>query len=143
MSDTVYVKGPANAFQRPVRLVAESERRLVVPVPQEGWLQAFEPQGRGERLMLADAWTVATAREALRRELPPFRRALGLVTFYPKSIAEKGKPGIHVAADLTPTWLVVRRWLALNGVNVHWETLHLGSPVGLPYLLLVLTEVHP
>src|SRR5438105_2168115 len=106
-------------------LVAATERRLVVPAPDAGWLTLVsdEPKERIEELV--DGWSMMTTASLAAARVPEYRRANVVVTFNPEKIAKVGQVGVHVAEDLRPTWTVVRRVLALSKppVRVHWEKL--------------------
>jgi hypothetical protein len=126
-------------------LLAATERRLVVPAPESGWLTLFsdEPKDRIEEMV--DGWSMMATASLVAAQLPEYRRANVVVTFHPERIAKVGQVGVHVAEDLRPTWTVVRRVLALAKppVRTHWEKLRLGGTAESGYLVVELVEVAP
>jgi hypothetical protein len=127
-------------------LVAATERRLVVPAPDAGWLTLFSGDEGPEHVeLLVDAWRMQSAASLVACQLPAFGRAFAKVAFHPERVARVGQVGIHVAEDLRPTWRQVRQVLDLSSpsVRVRWEELRLGGPVDPGYLVVELVEVAP
>lgn len=104
--------------------------RLVVPVPEGGWLSLWTPASKEERLSLAEDWRLM-AKSCLVASKLRVRTPVNVrVECRPKYVADTGEPGIHQGEDLRPSWHMVREVLAKRRIYVRGEEMVLGAPTG-------------
>lgn len=88
------------------------EYRVVVPVPDGGWLAGLWPLSGLERLRLADDWRQMARRSCQAAGVPPLRRARLVAEVRPRRL----ELGLNVAEDVRPTLTAVAGGLVDAGV---------------------------
>lgn len=113
MSATVWVNGPYRAFSD-ARAV-----RLVVPVPECGWLRLFEPFGEEG----VDAWRESARRAALAVGLNPARSRVLVQSTVHKATGDR----FQVAEDVRPSLKAALDGLVFAGVFKSAQHRHVGT----------------
>lgn len=113
--------------------------RLVIPVPDTGWLSLFWPMDKDEQLATAEDWRKATDRCLVAAALPRLGSVVARVEVRPRRLAKPGDLGIHVAEDLRPSWNEVRQVLRESGTRAIRDEMAFGPFTGTADPLMVIT----
>ena len=100
------------ALAIPSTLDTEKVHRVVVPVPDNGWLSLLWPETPVDRLALARDWRAMAARSCVAARVP----FLGRARLQAEVKLRRFELGLNVAEDVRPALIQVVQGLADAGV---------------------------